>query len=116
MDQPTGLLLHDDSSRPHMSAAHQLANLDLHDVASAQLAVDGEVEESSFAHPLFPIEEEANGADLLRLERSLGADQLTCIPSFIIAGARIVLRSSHDDLVHNRHRPEEELTTTEERS
>ena len=79
----TGLpvLLHHESPRPHVSTAYKLADLDLDDVASSQLAVDGEVEQSPVADPLFTVEQEANGPDLLRLQRSLGANQFTCVPS-----------------------------------
>ena len=40
--------------------------------------------------------------------RSLGADQFTCVPRPVVAFARIVLRSSHDDLLRGQHWPEKQ--------
>src|SRR3954452_15872540 len=44
LDRATGLLLNDKRATPDVSAADQIADLDLHDVTAAQLAVDREVE------------------------------------------------------------------------
>jgi hypothetical protein len=49
-------------------------------VAAAQLAVDGEVEKRSVPQSAMLVEPEPDRPDLLRLERSLGADKAAFVP------------------------------------
>jgi len=49
-------------------------------VAAAQLAVDGEVEEGEVAQPLRQLQADPDGPDLADLERRLGAGQLALGP------------------------------------
>jgi hypothetical protein len=95
LDRPARLLLCDRSSRPHPAAADKLTDPDLHDVAAAQLAVDGEVEERAVAEASFPVEPEPYGPDLLRLERALCADHASGVPRPPLQDCRVELRMSH---------------------
>jgi hypothetical protein len=49
---PAGLLLHNRRPRPDPAAADEIANTDFDDVAAAQLAVDGKVEQGPVTQPL----------------------------------------------------------------
>jgi hypothetical protein len=51
-------------------------------VASAQLAVDPQVKERQFAHPVLHPESDSKCPDLLELERCLLADDLALVPWF----------------------------------
>src|SRR4030095_14335178 len=48
LHRPQGLLLHDDRARADMTALEHIANVKPHQVAPAQLAVDGEIEQREF--------------------------------------------------------------------
>ena len=58
LDRPTGRLLRDRGSRPDPAAADKLTDSDFHDIAAAQLAVDGEVEKRAVPGAPFPVEPE----------------------------------------------------------
>src|ERR1700678_3093234 len=70
----TGFLLNYDSLRANPAAADKVADLDLDDVAPAQLAVDREI-----AQPALPIKPKPDGPDLLGLQRSFGS---VLLPAF----------------------------------
>lgn len=74
------LLLDDYGSGPDVGARNDVANLDLHQVTAAQLAVDRQVEQRPIAKAALPIQEEAYSPDLLLGQRSLGADCLAGVP------------------------------------
>jgi hypothetical protein len=61
-------------------AGHYVAYSHLDDVASAQFAVDSEVEERSIPKPTVLIKPEANCPDLLRFVRPLGTHEATIVP------------------------------------
>lgn len=62
LDRPLGLLLDDDRASPHPAAGG-------HVFATAQLAVDCEVEQRQVAHTFFQFEPSADRPDLLHFER-----------------------------------------------
>lgn len=45
----TRLLLNDDRPRSNLSTSHQVANLDLYQIAAAQLAIDREIKQRAIA-------------------------------------------------------------------
>jgi hypothetical protein len=51
-----------------------------YDVAPAQLAVDGDIEQRQIAHPAVDLEPGSNGPDVLRAEWRLRAHDLSLIP------------------------------------
>jgi hypothetical protein len=91
LNGPTGLLLDDDCARPNPTAADEVADHDLHEITPAELAVDSQIEHCPVAHPAFAVEPEADGPDLLRFERALGAKQPACVPRTSLFGCRITL-------------------------
>lgn len=49
LNRPPGLLLNHDGSRPNLPITNDVADSDLHQVAAAQFAIDGEVKEGSIS-------------------------------------------------------------------
>ena len=62
------LLLDDDCARPDPAAADQVADLDLHDVTTAQFAIYSQVEQRAIAQPMFAVEPESDSPNLLRFQ------------------------------------------------
>jgi hypothetical protein len=60
-----------DGSRANLAVADKAANLDLDDVAPAQLAVDREIEYRAVAKPALSIKPKPDGPHLLSLQRSV---------------------------------------------
>jgi hypothetical protein len=58
----------------------------LDQVAAPELAVDGEVEESEFAPTIGELQSNANGPDLLELERRFLANELALVPGLADGG------------------------------
>ena len=61
-------------------ADHQIAHADPNQIAAAQLAVDREVEEREIAGIARHLKADPDRPDLLRLERSLDADDAALVP------------------------------------
>jgi hypothetical protein len=87
----SGLPLDDDRSGPDVGPRYEITNLDFHQVAAAQLAVDRQVEQRPVANAAFAIQEEANGPDLLLRQRALGADGLARVPRRPALRSRIIM-------------------------
>jgi hypothetical protein len=68
-----------------------VVNLERHQIAPSQLAVDGEIEECQIPDPLRYLEMSANRPDVLRLEWRFGANELAPVPR-IVAGIVFSLR------------------------
>jgi hypothetical protein len=86
---PAGLLLHHRRPRPDPAAADEIANTDFDDVAAAQLAVDGKVEQGPVTQPSLTVQPEADRPHLLRLQRPLGTDHASGIPRAPLSGRRV---------------------------
>lgn len=95
LHRPPGFALGDDAACAAAAAADTFADLQLGDVVAPQLAVEGQVEHRAVTHPPFPVEPEPNGPDLLRLERSLGAERAANVPGLAPLGCRIVCGMPH---------------------
>jgi len=76
------LLLHDNRACGDMTAMEHVANVKPHQVARAQLTVDGEVEQRKFPGSLIQLQSNPDGPDLLQLQRWLLADQLPFVPRY----------------------------------
>ena len=63
-----------------MTALEHIADVKPHQVAPAQLAVDGEVEQREFPGSMIQLQSNPDGPDLLQLQRWLLADQLPFVP------------------------------------
>ena len=86
---PARLLLDDDRAVSDATTNHNVADLDLHDIAAAQLAIDRKIEHGPITQPAFPVEPEPHSPDLLRLERPLGTELPTGVPWLPAFHARI---------------------------
>ncbi len=83
------LLLDDESAAPNIGPRHKITDLELHKVAAAQLAVDGEVKQRTIAKPLLPVEEESDCPDLLLREGSLRSHGPSSIPRRAVVHRRV---------------------------
>src|SRR6266700_1951695 len=82
LHRPLGLLLHDNRAWGDMTAREHIANLKPHQIAPAQLAVDGEIEQREFAGSMIQLQSNPDGPDLLQLQRWLLADHLPFVPRY----------------------------------
>jgi uncharacterized protein (DUF1778 family) len=96
LHRSVGLLLNDSCARSQRSSCDDVADLHLDDVATAQLAVDREVEQRPVAQSSMLIEKEADCPNVARLQRPLGANHIARIPRTTRVCARIEIRYSHD--------------------
>ena len=91
LDRPPSLLLNNDRTRPNFPITYDVANLDLHQITTAQFAVDGEVEKRSVAGPSMLINEEADCPNLTGFQCALRADFASRIPRHSLACGGIKL-------------------------
>jgi len=77
-----------------MATNDDIADPHPHHIATTQLAVDREVKQRSIPQSLVLIEEEANGPDLSRLERTLGTPLAPAVPG----GGRLPAIGSNSDV------------------
>ena len=75
-----GLVLHDDGPRCHLVSMAHVPDFEGDEVASSQLAVDAQVKEREFVHPVFHLETDAQRPDVLELEGCLLLDELALVP------------------------------------
>ncbi|AEH89508.1 hypothetical protein Mesop_5090 [Mesorhizobium opportunistum WSM2075] len=75
-----GLLLDEHRASSDILPGNKVAYFDLDEVATAQLAVDRQIEERSVSQTPLPIEKEANRPYLSRFQRAFRSDLLACIP------------------------------------
>ena len=68
------LLLHDDGTRSDLIAMADVADLEFHKIAAAQLAVDSEIKKCELADPVLHLQTNSERPDVLELERRLLAD------------------------------------------
>ena len=89
------LVLHDDRScRRSVSMAH-VADPEGDEIASAQLAVDAEVEEREFADPTIHLQADAQRPDVFYLEGGFLPDDLALVSRLALSG---ISCASHDGL------------------
>lgn len=93
---PPGLPLNDHCAVTNFGSGHEVADLELHQIAAPQLAVDREVEQGSVAQPLLAIKEEPDRPNLLLRERPLGADGPAGILRDSILHRRVEVRVGHN--------------------
>src|SRR6266566_622029 len=82
LHRPLGLLLHDNRAWGNMTALEHIANVKPHQVAPAQLAVDGEIEQREFPDSMSQLQSNPDGPDLLQLQRWFLADQFPFVPRY----------------------------------
>jgi hypothetical protein len=89
------LLLHHHGTRSNIWTDDQSADLDFHEIAPAQLAVDRQIEQRLISQPTFPIKEKADRPYLPRLEYTFRANLSAGIPGRSALRCRVILRKSH---------------------
>ena len=65
LDRPAGLLLLDDGARRDPFAARDVADLQCHEVAATQLAVDAQIEQRQLARSVVLLQLQAYGLDAI---------------------------------------------------
>ena len=70
---------------------NQRTDLELYQVATTQLAIDGDVKQRSVAHATLPIQKEPDGPELPDLERPLCSNLPTGVPRRPTSGGGVVL-------------------------
>jgi hypothetical protein len=92
---PLCLLLHHNGPVRDAPASYDVTDTHLHHVTSAQLAVDGEVEEFPVSEASVLIKPEADAPDLLWFQRPPGADHAAFIPRSKLVKGRVHRRMPH---------------------
>ena len=80
LDRALGLVLHDHRARCHLVAVADVPDLQPHQVAAAELAVDSQVEKCQLPHPVLHLEANSQCPDVLELERRLLPNDLALVP------------------------------------
>jgi hypothetical protein len=75
-----GLLLYDHRTVSHATPSDEVADANPDEIAAAKFAVDGKVEQGSVAKSMLLIQHEADGPDLLRLQRPFCTELSPCVP------------------------------------
>jgi hypothetical protein len=94
LNRSTGLLLDDDGPRADPIADHEITDVNLDEVATPQLTVNGKVEHSPISQSAVLIQSKSNGPDLLRLQCTFCAELLAGVPRAPL-GCWVKLRLSH---------------------
>jgi hypothetical protein len=74
-DWLTGLALNHRRSGEDTTGAGDIPDAEVHEITSAQLAVDGEIEQGEIPNPLGDLQPDADGPGLLEFERRFRSDQ-----------------------------------------
>jgi hypothetical protein len=92
LHRPLRLVLHHHRPVQDLIAVGDIAHPKAHQVAAAQLAVHGEIEQRQLPDPVVRLQTNAYRPDVLELERGLLANQLALVP-------RLVMKAFHDRLL-----------------
>jgi hypothetical protein len=95
LNRTFGFLLNHNGAVTDASAGNYITNPHLDHITAAQLAVDGEVEQRSVAQSSMLVEPEANGPDLLLLQRPLRTDK----PALVL-GSKFVKGGVYRRMTH----------------
>jgi hypothetical protein len=96
------LLLHDDGSRGDLVAMTDVANLQFHQVAAPELAVNAEIEQRKFTNSVCHLKADPQRPNVLQLEGRLLTDNLSLVPRLALTcdcvgfhdGLQVQLRGS----------------------
>lgn len=80
LHRSSGLALRDPRSRPHLVALHHVFDPQVDEIAAAQLAINGQIEERQVTHAVGNLKPDANGPNFAGLQRRLLARHPTFIP------------------------------------
>jgi hypothetical protein len=95
LDRTSGLLLNHHCPGSNFRPRDQVTGLDRDQIASAELAVDREIEQRTVSNPSFSIQEETDCPDLHLRQGTLGPHGLACIPCSPTSGCSITFQVSY---------------------
>src|SRR5258708_6696871 len=98
LNGPVRLPPHDRCPRPHPATTDEFADPNFHDVAAAQLAINGEVEQSTVTQPSLPFKSEPYRPYLLRLQRAFHPHHMAGVPRPTLPRRCVELPMSHCSL------------------
>src|SRR5690348_5511040 len=99
LDRSAGLVLNHGRAIPHPAAEAHVIYPEGDQSAAAQLAVDRDVEQREIAAMVFELKPDPDCPDLLRLERTLLADQPTLVPRCFVKADNGWDRRQHRRLI-----------------
>ena len=94
-DLGRNLLLNDHRASANLFARDEGSDFDFNEIAVAELAVDGEIEQRTISHSPFSVQEEADRPNLALLQRFLDANLSTGIPCRSAQCSWIILCDTH---------------------
>jgi len=83
MNGPLSFLLHYDRPRCHRLTVADIPHPELDQIAGTEFAVYRQIEQGKFATPPGELQTDANGPDILQLERGLLSDNLPFVPEYL---------------------------------
>lgn len=91
LNRSAGLLLRNRRTIADVTTANDIANSELDEITTTQLAVDRQIEQHSITQPLVFVEVETNSPNVARLERTLRPYILACVPRapFVNSGVEV---------------------------
>ena len=95
LHRSSGLPLDDHCAVADFRSGHEVTDLELHQIAAPQFAVDRKVEQGAVTKPLLAVKEEPDRPNLLLGERPLGANGSAGIPRDSILHRRVEVRVGH---------------------
>jgi hypothetical protein len=81
LHRASSLLLDDHRASSNFVARDEGPDFDFYQIAAAELAVDGKIEQRTISHPSLSVEKEAHGPNLALLQGLLDADLFAGVPS-----------------------------------
>ena len=88
LDRSPCLFLDHGATVAHPAASAYVVDLQADEIATSELAIDREVEQSKISFPALQLKPNPNGPDIFRLERALLADQAALVPGSPLARNR----------------------------
>src|SRR5580700_5485770 len=80
LDRPTRFLLDHGGAVRHSATSAHIVDAQPHEIATPQLAIDGQIEKREVAFTSLKLEPDADRPDLLRLERTFLPNEAVLIP------------------------------------
>jgi hypothetical protein len=71
LHRPLGLLLHNNRAGGNMTALDHIVDAEPDQIASAQLAIDGEIEQCKFPRSMIHLQPNSDSPDVFQLQRRL---------------------------------------------
>src|ERR1700751_2887154 len=102
LNRPARLLLNNRSAVSDPAAGADIVDLQPHEIAPSEFAIDGKVKHREVAGSLLQLKPDPDGPHVLGLQRSLLTDEPSLIPSIALRCRRLV-SIEHDRLLRTDH-------------